>query len=139
MTRLAKSAFDCKHVRSVMAYVLTHPDCERPGAIAGRIVGDFSDNPNGAVCTATLHVWAGPLKFIPTTTGKAGGGGYDKASAAVCDALYRAREDAKMYPGIDDNDKMAALEFPDLAGRGMSTVAEWFRKHGYECEGVIGC
>lgn len=125
MASLARSAYDGSHVKGVSAYVLIHPDSDRRGKIAGRIVANHSDNPAGSVCTATVHVWSGPLEPMPATTGKAGGYGYDKLSAAVHDAISRANWTDK--PKI-----------PDFAGAGMSAAARWFESFGYVCEGIIG-
>lgn len=124
MSKLAKSAFDGSHVKSVSAYVLIHADSDRPGKVAGRIVANYSDNPNGSVVTATVHVWDGPLAACPSTTGRAGGYGYDKMSAAVYDALDRAEWEGK--PTV-----------PHFNGAGMSEVTRWFESLGYVCAGVI--
>jgi hypothetical protein len=134
---LARSAFDGSHVRSVTAWALTHPD--HPG-IAGRIVANWSDNPNGSVCTATVAVFTGPLAFIPNTTGNAGGGGYCKFSAAVCDALWRARESSATIGHLDqaEREKLDTLDGLTFNGAGESAVCAWFEKHGYQVVRVIG-
>lgn len=80
-----KSAHDLAHVKSVTAWALM-----RGGMHAGHMVANWSDNPNGSVCTATVTAWYGHLAAkCPRTrgTGRAGGGGYDKLSAAVWCAL----------------------------------------------------
>lgn len=120
---LSRSAFDCSHVKSVHAWALVHPDSDMGGQSAGRIVANFSDNPNGAVCTATVHVWRGPLKELPATTGTAGGYGYDKFSAAVSDALTRG--------GFDD------VSARDMHGRGDGAIRQWFEAKGYTVIPVI--
>ena len=79
-----KSAYEMKHTQSVTAIALFYE-----GDYAGKIVANWSDNPAGSVCTATMGVWKGPLSYM-SGTGKAGGGGYDKLSAAIADALMRA-------------------------------------------------
>jgi hypothetical protein len=60
------------------------------GHLAGRFVANWSDNPNGTVCT----VWFALYGFDnnPTIIGKgrAGGYGYDKLSAATYQALKAA-------------------------------------------------
>ena len=119
--RNVAQVFDMKHVKSVSADVLIYN-----GQYAGRIVANWSDNPNGSVCTAVIHVFIGPLEDIPVTTGKAGGYGYDKLSSAVHEAL------AKVI-GPD-----SGIELPNFGGAGMSCVREWFAKHGYELYSVIG-
>jgi len=112
--------YDLKHVKSVSAYILLYK-----GKYAGRIVANWSDNPCGSVCTAGVYIFDGPFESMPTTTGKAGGGGYDKLSAAVRNALGKiVNEDS-------------GLVLPDFGGAGMSAVSEWFGKHGYDMHSVI--
>lgn len=109
---MTKTAFDLKHVKSVCCIALLHE-----GRVAGRIVANYSDNPNGSVCTATIHVWGGPLNNLPSMTGKAGGYGYDKLEAAVSDSL---RECGKAFPSIDNR-----------------TFETYFRDAGYEVHHLI--
>lgn len=73
-----KSAYDCSHVKSVKAYLLLWE-----GAPAGKIVANYSDNPNGSVCTTTLSIWAGPLKSSESQTKRAGGYGYNKFDSCL--------------------------------------------------------
>ena len=79
-----KSAFDFNHVKSVKAWALTFK-----GEMAGRIVANYSDNPAGSVCVASAGFWGGPFKDKEHSTGRAGGYGYDKFSAAVSEALHK--------------------------------------------------
>jgi hypothetical protein len=83
-----RTAYDLSHVKSVKAWGLLYK-----GKMAGRMVANYSDNPMGSVCTATVSVWAGPLKpqelYAGKGTGTAGGGGYDKLSAAVYEAIEK--------------------------------------------------
>lgn len=173
---LSRSAWDCPHVQSVKAWALVltprtingEPQEDRSdlGRMAGRIVANYSDNPNGAVCTVTLHFFAGPLAIMPTTTGTAGGGGYDKFSAAVADALDRAYgldADAHDHPGrfgtfpnglpyFHDDQKEAwkALQarkldalshkeggWATMHGTGESAVRAFLEAHGYTALEVI--
>ncbi len=60
-------AYELKHCKSVSAVALSFE-----GKYAGRIVANWSDNPNGSVCTATVAIWHGPLAELPSTTAKAG-------------------------------------------------------------------
>lgn len=96
----------------------------------GKIIANWSDNPNGSVCTAQVFLHIDSDKIVPkqrsvdlmgTPTlldcpliGKAGGGGYDKLSAAIC---YALRENT--------------LELPPCTfdGCGMSAVSAWFLEH----------
>jgi hypothetical protein len=90
-----KRVTDFQHVKSVTAKALIFD-----GKPAGRIIANWSDNPAGTVCSASVIVWAGPLKDAkhPKTgkglnygnIGKAGGYGYDKLSAAVYHCLVNA-------------------------------------------------
>ncbi len=82
---LARSAFDCKHVKSVSCWALLWR-----GELAGKIVADWSDNPAGSVCTCTVVIYAGPLAELEKATGNAGGSGYDKLSAAFVSAMGRS-------------------------------------------------
>lgn len=77
-----------KHVQGTTAKALIYE-----GKPAGRVIANWSDNPNGAVCTASVIIWGGPLgssknektgaQFNYNNLGKAGGYGYDKLSQAV--------------------------------------------------------
>lgn len=109
-----KSAFEMSHVRKVKAWAVTYN-----GEMAGRIVANSSDNPNGSVCTATVGFWGGPLKDINASTGRAGGYGYDKFSAAVSYALNKI--------GVKN----------DVDGRGDSSVKSLLRNLGYSVIEVI--
>jgi hypothetical protein len=80
-----KTAYDLNHVKSVSALALLFN-----GENAGRMVANYSDNPNGSVCTATVTAWKGPLKDRQGMTGRAGGYGYDKLSSAVFQALRKS-------------------------------------------------
>lgn len=125
-TLLAKSAFDCKHVKSVSAAALLHN-----GQFAGKIIADWSDNPAGSTCRATVIVFSGPLRWLPKSTGSAGGYGYDKLSAAIDDAMHRG------FANMDKDERPKAFTLPDLHGRGMGAVSEWFKTHGYEVHELI--
>lgn len=126
---LASTAFDCQNVKSVRAWGLLFPDA---GVLkqAGRLVANYSDNPAGAVCTASIVAWGGPLAdmygartYDPrNATGRAGGGGYCKFSAAVEDAHHRGSGER---PSIE------------LHGRGEGAVREWLDSLGYTVIEVI--
>jgi hypothetical protein len=83
-----KTIKEFKHVAGTTAKAILFE-----GKPAGRLIANYSDNPNGTVCTASVIIWAGPLKeakhpktgkqFDYGNTGKAGGYGYDKLSQAV--------------------------------------------------------
>ena len=82
MNKLSKYATDCKHVRSVTAVALI-----RDGEVKGKVIANWSDNPAGTVCTATVWCEVNGTWFCGT--GTAGGYGYDKLSAAIYDAFRR--------------------------------------------------
>ena len=112
--------FDMKHVKSVSAVAILYE-----GKPAGRIIANWSDNPNGSVCTAMVGVWSGPLGEMPKALGRAGGYGYDKLSAAISIAINKVI--------AEDPDKIA----PTFEGCGMSVVRNWFEQFGYELFEVI--
>jgi hypothetical protein len=115
-----KDAYDLNHVKSVSAIVVLYN-----GKYAGRIVANWSDNPNGSVCTATVSIWLGPLEPMPKCTGRAGGYGYDKISSAISDAINKVID--------EDPDKIA----PRFSGCGMTEVRKWFEQFGYELFEII--
>jgi hypothetical protein len=76
-----KQVNDMKHVQGTTAIALLFD-----GKPAGRIIANWSDNPAGSVCSASVIIWDGPLKdcgFDYSTIGRASGYGYDKLSQAV--------------------------------------------------------
>lgn len=95
------------------AYVLL-----RDGKLAGRAVANHSKNPNGSVCTATIWLYD-RFEASGTTrthgTGKAGGYGYDKLSAAIYSAY---------------NDMTG--KYPEGFSGGDGEQIEFFRSLGYE-------
>ena len=109
-----RSAFDLNHVKSVKAWALTFK-----GEMAGRIVANYSDNPAGSVCVASAGFWGGPFKDKEHSTGRAGGYGYDKFSAAVSEALHKI--------GVVN----------ELDGRGDSSVKNFLESKGYKVLEVI--
>lgn len=81
-----RSAYDLSHVKSVRAFAIL-----LNGEPVGKLVANFSDNPNGSVCTATLSIWKGPLANLEKTTATAGGYGYDKLTSCmtqIVDGFY---------------------------------------------------
>lgn len=140
---MGRSAFDCKHVKSVRAWALFHPDASQdPNArdaaarYAGKVVADYSDNPAGSVVTCTVVVWHGPLARMREAyeekrgggcrvvenpmTGRAGGGGYCKFSAAFHGAVRMVDPSAK-----------------DLSGRGEPVCRAYLESHGYTVVEVV--
>jgi hypothetical protein len=97
------------------------------GAFAGRIVADFSDNPNGSVCTVSVRAWRGKLAnnlVDGTMDGRAGGCGYCKFSAAFDSA-------------VRNNIKAQGIAMPDLHGAGESSVRSFVESLGYQVIEVI--
>lgn len=109
-----KSAYEMNHVKSVKAWAVLFN-----GEMVGRIVANYSDNPNGSVCTATVGFWGGKLKDTQSSTGRAAGYGYDKFSAAVSSALSKI--------GVKN----------DVDGRGDSSVKALLENLGYSVIEVI--
>lgn len=89
---MGKSIFDYKHVKGTTAICLLNTKTKKP---CGRIIANWSNNPNGSVCTVavTLNRYAPTARneqdFV-NAQGKAGGYGYDKLSAAIEQALRNA-------------------------------------------------
>lgn len=121
-----KNIFDYAHVKSVTAYVLM----DKKKEIAGKIIANFSDNPNGSVCTAQVIIHKLPKTIVPKVKrydseflkdktfdapfiGKAGGYGYDKFSSAVADAM---RRNTTACPAIT------------FDGVGEGGIRDWFKK-----------
>lgn len=93
-----KNIFDYKMVQGVSAVALL-----KDGQVVGKIIANWSDNPNGSVCTAQVLLWdkelAPKVKLRRIKTefldcelaipmiGKASGYGYDKLSSAISQAL----------------------------------------------------
>jgi len=97
MNKRKKNIFDYKHVAGTTAICLL-----KDGEYAGRIVGNWSDNPAGTVATFTVMlVGAGPDGAYIHGTGKAGGYGYDKRSSAIYEALRNCHmhDKIKVEPG----------------------------------------
>ena len=63
-------ASELKHSRSVRAVALVDI---ATGKMVGKIIGHYSDNPNGSVVTVSVFEWGSEVQ-----TARAGGGGYDK-------------------------------------------------------------
>jgi hypothetical protein len=106
-----KTIKEFKHVAGTTAKALIYE-----GKPAGRIIANWSDNPAGTVCSASVIIWAGPLKDAkhPKTgkglnygnIGKAGGYGYDKLSQAVYNCLVNAGvEPETVKPGNGQTDE----------------------------------
>ena len=75
------------------------------GKPAGKLIANWSDNPAGTVCSASLYIWNGPLdlkeqrgklKLDFGNVGKAGGYGYDKLSQAVWQCFNNAGIETKV-------------------------------------------
>ena len=90
------------------------------GKPAGRLIANWSDNRAGAVCSASVVLWAGPLKdarhpktgkeFNYGNIGKAGGYGYDKLSEAVWQCFNNAGIETKVVRpanGLTDEEFVA--------------------------------
>lgn len=109
-----KNAFEMPHVKAVKAWALIFQ-----GEMSGRIVANYSNNKKVSVCTATIVFWNGPLGDTHASTGRAGGFGYDKFSAAVSHALNKI--------GVKN----------EVDGRGDSSVKALLENLGYSVLEVI--
>lgn len=102
---MKKHITDLKSVKNVTAKAILFE-----GVPAGRLIANWSDNPSGSVCSASVIIWSGPLAYIinektgksfnGTNIGKAGGYGYDKLSSAVWECFNNVGvETKKCQPG----------------------------------------
>lgn len=102
-----KSTLDLAHVKGTSAVALL-----KDGKLAGKIIANWSDNPAGSVCQATVWLWdriEGDTPRRSHGTGRAGGFGYDKFSAAVYDALAEIWGE---YPtGVSGGDGQTRMVF----------------------------
>jgi hypothetical protein len=83
-----KHVSEMKHCAGTSAFAILFK-----GKPAGRLIANWSDNPAGTTCSASVIIWSGELadkkhpktgkEFNYGTIGKAGGYGYDKLSQAV--------------------------------------------------------
>ena len=121
-----KHARDMKHTKSVSVVALTYK-----GKEAGSIISNWSDNPNGSVCTTTVTIFNGPLRIERTetidlmgkdhtltsnwNTSKAGGYGYCKFSQSVGEAIGQTQ----------------------LSGCGEGAVREFFESQGYTYTSIL--
>jgi hypothetical protein len=84
-----KTIFDFKNVKGTTAVCLLN---KKTGKFCGRVIANWSDNPNGTVCTAQVILFnnaptARSKDDFVNSRGKARGYGYDKLSAAIYSAL----------------------------------------------------
>lgn len=117
-----KRAIDGKHAKSVTAWALL-----LNGKYVGRIVANYSDNPSGSVVTADVVAWDGALEPEECLTGRAGGHGYHKLSAAVSDALERGKG-----WNAEQRDAIAKMH-----GAGEGRMRTFFESLGYVVAEVL--
>lgn len=127
-----KNIFDYSHVKSVSCIALIDKTSKE---VAGKIIANWSDNPNGFACTAQVSIYHPEhydLKtsysnkkyeysdgYIPNLAiGKASGYGYDKLSSAIY---------AAMRKGFD-----WTFEAPDFSGVGESGTRKFFESIGLQ-------
>lgn len=81
-----KLAHELKHPQSTKVVVLLEAGTDQ---MIGKIIANYSNNPNGSVVTTTLYTIG-----FPSQTTTAGGGGYDK----FADCLSRLKWDDETMP-----------------------------------------
>lgn len=86
----------------------------KDGKSAGRIIGHWSKNRNGSVCTVLVELFDHNGKYA-SGWGKAGGYGYDKFSAAISSALIHAGLNVEDYDTLSNatfanNDKEREIQ-----------------------------
>lgn len=123
-----KNIFDYSHVKSVSVQILQD---KKTKELKGKIVSNWSDNPNGSVCTSQVILWFDSSKIVQKVKcyesamlkdctfsapliGKAGGYGYDKLSSAIAEAF---RNNCTKYPKIE------------FDGAGIGAVRNWFEEN----------
>lgn len=123
-----KNIFDYSHIKSVSALVLIDKDSKE---LRGKIICNWSDNPNGSVCTSQVfHYFESDKlikkqgeykteflkgkKFDSPLIGKASGYGYDKLSSAIGSAIYNNTTERPII---------------DFKGVGLSGVEKWYDRH----------
>lgn len=114
-----KSAYETPEVKAVTAAALLWE-----GKHAGNIVSRRAAKSGGV--TATLSIWLGPWLTGAGVSSYAGGGGYDKVSAAIADAALLLSED---HP--------CRIALQHTGGRGWSAVQTAFALAGYRVVEVI--
>lgn len=107
-----KSIFDFKHVNGTTAIALLD---KKTGCSCGRIIANWSDNPNGPVCTAQVMLYSNAptarskYDFV-NVRGIAGGYGYDKLSSAIAQALLKAELHNVIKVGEGSGNQQQAFE-----------------------------
>lgn len=102
-----RTAYEFSHVKSVTAICLL-----KGGEPVGSIVANWSDNPAGTVCTATIKIDSNVTgenlqgRYL-YGTGKAGGYGYDKLSSAIYQALKNT-----YYVEMDEVSRLVNIPHP---------------------------
>lgn len=129
---LSCSAFDSLAVKCVNVFALLHN-----GEFAGRIVVAHPTDGAG-VMYATVVVWGGPLSYLPSSSGRAGGYGYHKGSAAVGDAFARAISAHDSSDGCSTVEaSTAAHALSSVHGEGWSAIREPLESVGYTVLDVL--
>lgn len=109
-----KHVLDTQGPKSVSAVALM-----KDGKLAGKIVANYSNNPNGSVCTAGVWIWDLPEPSGYYGQGRAAGYGYCKFSSAVNQACRALGLDA------------------DFHAAGHSAVQSFFEEFGYTYVSIL--
>lgn len=133
MSTKKKNIFDYSHVKSVTAWALIDTITNKP---AGKVIANWSDNPNGSTCTAQVFIDNAESRGLTPKTyhfqnslcdmvldkpaiGKAGGYGYCKLSSAISEAFNNGFENANTnFAGVGEG---AVREY--LEARGLKVVS----------------
>lgn len=122
-----KSAYDYAHVKSVSAWALLFD-----GKEAGKIVCNWTDNPNGSGCVMTVSIWRGPINDWTdesvTALDGSGAGGYDKFSGAFSRVMRKIAKFGKIPQDVI---------IPDLHGRGSGAIRRFLENLEYQVFEVI--
>ena len=109
----------------LFAYLVIDPKLDGRASCVGRLV--FK---HGARVSCYLQVWSGPMVI-----GRAGGGGYDRATAAAHDALSKWQKDDYTDPPCLEHVERWREAFSGSGGEG------WYnqlRAAGYIVQHVLG-
>lgn len=144
-----KSVFDTDAAKSIRAWTLLYG-----GEYAGRIVVGWSRS--GGTARAFVGIHKGPLADSPSLHGRAGGYGYDKASAAIGNAFDRWVDGKCVSANVEhapnggpllrwepipfqaaNGTETTIRKLASIHGEGTSAVQEQLETLGYEMHSIL--